>query len=45
MTAFYVTIDGERVEGPFDDRASAKRVADDLNTHDVGARYRVEKSE
>ena len=44
MSEYYVTIDGERIEGPFEDRASAKRVADDLNTHDVGARYRIRKA-
>jgi hypothetical protein len=45
MRAFYVTVDGERIEGPFEDRASAKRRADDLNTTEVGASYRVERAD
>jgi hypothetical protein len=43
VSEFYVTVDGERVEGPFDDRGAAKRRAADLNTTDVGATYRVQK--
>jgi len=45
VTEFYVTVNGERVEGPFEDRTAAKRRADDLNTTEVGANYRVQKAE
>jgi len=45
VTEFYVTVDGERVAGPFEDRATAKRRATDLNTTEVGATYRVQKAD
>ena len=39
---YYVTMDGDRVEGPYETHAEAKRVADELNTHEVNMEYRVE---
>jgi hypothetical protein len=39
---YYVTMNGDRVEGPYETRAEAKEVADDLNTHEVLMEYRVE---
>jgi hypothetical protein len=39
---YYVTVDGDRVEGPYDERSEAKAIADDLNTHEVNMEYRVE---
>ena len=39
---YYVTMDGDRVEGPYDTHAEAKRTADELNTHEVNMEYRVE---
>ena len=41
MSEYYVTVDGEAVEGPFETRAAAKRRRDELNTNEVGGRYRV----
>lgn len=41
MTEYYVTVDGEAVEGPFETRTAAKRRRDELNTNEVGGRYRV----
>jgi hypothetical protein len=45
VSEFYVTVNGEHVEGPFEDRTSAKRRAADLNTTEVGATYRVQKAD
>lgn len=39
---YYVTIDGDRVEGPFETRAAAKSVADERTTHEVNMTYTVE---
>jgi hypothetical protein len=39
---YYVTMRGDHVEGPFDSRAKAKAVADDMNTHEVNTSYRVD---
>lgn len=39
---YYVTINGDRIEGPYETRAEAKAVADDKTTHDVNMTYRVE---
>jgi len=41
MTEYYVTVDGEEVEGPFETRAEAKRRRDERNTNEIGGRYRV----
>jgi hypothetical protein len=41
---YYVTVDGHQFEGPFDSRKAAKRRADELNTNEVGGRYRVKKA-
>jgi hypothetical protein len=43
MAVYYVTVDGEEVEGPFENRKEAQRRRDDLNTNEVGGRYRVSK--
>ncbi|MFC6987954.1 hypothetical protein ACFQJD_19140 [Haloplanus sp. GCM10025708] len=43
MGEYYVTCDGRRVDGPFETRAEAKRVAADRNAHDVGTHYAVTK--
>ena len=41
MAEYYVTVDGNVVDGPFETRAEAKRRQDELNTNEVGGRYRV----
>lgn len=41
MADYYVMVDGTEVEGPFEDRKRAKKRADELNTNEVGGRYRV----
>lgn len=41
MTEYYVTVDGDRVAGPFETRAAAKWRCDELNTNEVGGRYTV----
>ncbi|WP_435316857.1 hypothetical protein [Haloarchaeobius sp. TZWSO28] len=43
MVDYYVVVDGHEFEGPFEDRKSAKKRADQLNTNEVGGRYRVSK--
>jgi hypothetical protein len=43
MAVYYVTVDGEEVDGPFETRKEAQRRRDDLNTNEVGGRYRVTK--
>lgn len=45
MPAYYVTCFGDRVAGPFEDRAEAKRVADAENTTEIGDNYAVETVE
>lgn len=45
MAVFYVTFEDERVAGPFESREAARRVADEENTYEVGAGYRVERAE
>lgn len=42
VTVYYVTHRGERVEGPFESRREAKRLADELMTNEVGLAYEVE---
>lgn len=42
MTEYYVTVQGERVDGPFESRRAAKRRADELMTNEVGLTYEVE---
>lgn len=39
---FYVTVDGDRFEGPFPDRKQAKRRAAELTTNEVYLTYAVE---
>lgn len=39
---YYVTLDGERVEGPFETREEAKQRADEMTTNEVGLAYTVE---
>jgi len=41
MAVYYVTVDGTEVEGPFETRKEAQQRRDDLNTNEVGGRYRV----
>ncbi|MFD1644322.1 MULTISPECIES: hypothetical protein [Haloarchaeobius] len=41
MAEYYVVVDGHEFEGPFENRKSAKKRADELNTNEVGGRYRV----
>jgi hypothetical protein len=38
---YYVTLNGERVEGPFESRRAAKRCADRRSTNEVGLHYAV----
>lgn len=45
MVVYYVTVDGEDVEGPFETRKEAQRRRDDLNTNEVSGRYRITKRE
>lgn len=42
MAAYYVTVAGDRVAGPFETREDAKAWAAEENTHEVGLNYRVE---
>ncbi len=44
MAVYYVTVDGKEVEGPFETRKKARQRCDDLNTNEVGGRYRVSKA-
>lgn len=44
MAEFYVTVEGDRVAGPFETRAEAKQWAADENTHEVGLSYQVESA-
>lgn len=39
---YYVIVNGDRVDGPFETHAAAKAVADDRSTHEVNMTYRVE---
>ncbi|WP_435334733.1 hypothetical protein [Haloarchaeobius sp. TZWWS8] len=41
MPEYYVTVDGDEFEGPFESRKDAKKRADQLNTNEVGGRYTV----
>jgi len=45
MAEYYVTLRGDRVAGPFETRAAAKRRADEENTNEVGISYRVERAD
>ena len=42
VTKYYVVRGEDRVEGPFDTHAAAKKRADELSTSDVGLAYTVE---
>lgn len=44
VSEYYVTLNGERVAGPFDSRAAAKRWADEEGTNEVGLNYLVERA-
>lgn len=45
MAEFYVTVEGDRIAGPFETREAAQRRADDENTYEVGLSYRVERAD
>jgi hypothetical protein len=42
MTVYYVVVNGDRVAGPFETRAEAKREADTRATNEVSLHYGVE---
>lgn len=42
MTEYYVVLDGDRIDGPFESREAAKARADELTTNEVGLQYAVE---
>ena len=44
MAEYYVTIAGDRVAGPFETRAAAKRRAATETTNEVGLNYSVERA-
>lgn len=39
---YYVTVNGDRIEGPFDDQDCARRRAAELSTNEVYLTYLVE---
>ncbi|MFB6301013.1 MAG: hypothetical protein ABEH65_12225 [Halobacteriales archaeon] len=41
-TEYYVTVDGDRVEGPFDQKDEARRRAAELSTNEIFLTYMVE---
>lgn len=41
-TVYYVTVNGDRVAGPFESRKEAKREADSRSTNEVNLTYGVE---
>jgi hypothetical protein len=41
-TVYYVTVNGDRVAGPFENRKEAEREADTRSTNEVGLTYGVE---
>lgn len=41
-TVYYVTVNGNRVAGPFETRKEAKREADTRSTNEVSLTYNVE---
>jgi hypothetical protein len=41
-TVYYVTVNGNRVAGPYESRKAAKREADTRSTNEVNLTYRVE---
>jgi hypothetical protein len=41
-TVYYVTMNGDRVAGPYDTRKEAKREADSRSTNEVNLTYGVE---
>ena len=43
MSEYYVTLNGDRVAGPFDTREEAKQWADEEGTNEVGLNYLVER--
>jgi hypothetical protein len=44
MTGYFVMVGDREVEGPFEDRKTAKRRADELNMNEVGTNYTVGES-
>lgn len=40
-----MTVEGDRVAGPFETRAEAESRAAEENTHEVGLSYRVERAD
>lgn len=44
MTVYYVVLDEDRIDGPFDSRDAAKARADELTTNEVGLQYMVESA-
>lgn len=42
---YYVTVDGDRVEGPFEERGEARRRAAELSTNEIYLTYTVEAAE
>lgn len=45
MPVYYVTLFGDRIAGPFEEKADAKRLADEENTAEIGQNYAVERAE
>lgn len=43
MPVFYVTCFGDRVAGPFETAAEARRLADEENAVEIGENYDVER--
>jgi hypothetical protein len=43
-TVYYVTVNGDRVAGPFESRKEAKREADSRSTNEVNLTYSVESA-
>lgn len=44
-TVYYVTVNGNRVAGPYENRKEAKREADTRSTNEVNLTYSVESVE
>ncbi len=44
VSEYYVTLNGDRVAGPFDSRTEAKQWADEEGTNEVGLNYLVERA-
>lgn len=43
MAEYYVTVDGNRVAGPFDSRSDARSKAAEENTNEVGLTFSIER--